>query len=92
MAHIVALLSANSLPVCMSVHLCLLIYLNLPSCREQRQDLRERHEEVTGEGVRERFFTKGLVRCWNGLPRAVLRALSLTEFQKCLDNTLRHMA
>ncbi|RMC05393.1 hypothetical protein DUI87_18583 [Hirundo rustica rustica] len=30
--------------------------------------------------------------CWNRLSREVFTALSLTEFKKCLDNALRHMA
>lgn len=37
--------------------------------------------------IRKRFFTHRVVRHWN---REVVTALSLTEFKKCLDNTLRY--
>ncbi|GAB0196742.1 hypothetical protein GRJ2_002139500 [Grus japonensis] len=41
--------------------------------------------------IRKRFFTERVVGHWNRLPREVVTALSLTEFKKCLDNTLSHM-
>lgn len=37
--------------------------------------------------VRKRFFSKRVVRHWDRLSRT----LRLLEFQKCLDNPLRHM-
>ncbi|GAB0204152.1 hypothetical protein GRJ2_002880800 [Grus japonensis] len=41
--------------------------------------------------IRKRFFTERVVRHWNRLPREVVTAPSLTEFKKCMDNTLNHM-
>ncbi|GAB0185460.1 mitochondrial enolase superfamily member 1 [Grus japonensis] len=41
--------------------------------------------------VRKRFFTERVVGHWNRLPREVVTAPSLTEFKKCLGNTLSHM-
>ena len=40
--------------------------------------------------VRKWFFTQRVVRHWDRLPRAVVTALSLMEFKKHWDNTLRH--
>ena len=41
-------------------------------------------------GVRKRFYTERVLRHWDRIPRAMVRALSLPEFKKCLDNALRH--
>lgn len=41
--------------------------------------------------IRKRFFTERVVQHWNRLLRAVVTAPSLTEFKKCLDNTLGHV-
>ncbi|KFW76011.1 hypothetical protein N305_01297, partial [Manacus vitellinus] len=42
--------------------------------------------------IRRRFFTQRVVvGHWNRLPREGVTAPSLTEFKKCLDNTLGHM-
>ena len=38
-----------------------------------------------------RFCTERVVGHWNRLPRAVVTALSLPQFKKHLDSTLRHM-
>jgi len=40
-------------------------------------------------GVRKRFCTQRVVGHWDRLPRAVVTALSLMKFKKCLDNVLR---
>ena len=39
-------------------------------------------------GVREKFFTEGVVKCWNRLPREVVDALSLEVFEARLDGAL----
>lgn len=41
--------------------------------------------------IRKRFFTERVVQHWNRLPRAAVTAPSLTEFKKCLGNTLGHV-
>ncbi|KAJ7396011.1 hypothetical protein BTVI_149461 [Pitangus sulphuratus] len=41
--------------------------------------------------IRKRFFTQRVVGHWNWLLREVVTAQSLTEFEKHLDNTLKHM-
>ena len=40
-------------------------------------------------GIRKRFFTERVIRHWNRLSRAVVMALSLPDFNKCLDNRVR---
>ena len=42
-------------------------------------------------GVRERVCTQRVIGHSDRFPRAVVMALSLLEFKKCLDNALRHM-
>ena len=41
--------------------------------------------------IREKFFTMGVVRCWNGLPREVVDAPSLEVFKARLDGTLGNL-
>ena len=41
--------------------------------------------------IRKRFFTQRMVGHWNKLPTEAVRAPSLTELRKSLNNTLRHM-
>lgn len=50
----------------------------------------ELHQGRVKSGVRERFFTKTVVRHRNKLPRTVATAISLMEFKKLLENALRH--
>ena len=41
--------------------------------------------------VREKFFTRRVVRCWNGLPRWAVDALSLKVFKAKLDEPLGNL-
>ena len=41
--------------------------------------------------IRKRFLTERVVAHWNGLPRAVVTAPSLSELKEHLDDALSHM-
>jgi len=41
--------------------------------------------------VRGKFFTRRVVRCWNGLPREVMDAPSLDVFKARLDEALGNL-
>ena len=38
--------------------------------------------------LRGKFFTEGMVRCWNRLPREIVDALNLEVFKARLDGAL----
>jgi len=40
--------------------------------------------------LRKHFFTKGVVKHWNRLPREVAEASSLSVFKRHLDNALEN--
>ncbi|KFQ92156.1 hypothetical protein Y956_05734, partial [Nipponia nippon] len=41
--------------------------------------------------IRKKFFTKRVVKHWNGLPREVVDAPSLETFKDRLDGALRNL-
>jgi len=50
--------------------------------------LKEERVRLDGRG---KFFTRRVVRCWNGLPRQVVDAPSLEVFKARLDGALGNL-
>jgi len=46
------------------------------------------HQEKFRSGIRKRFCTERVVGHWNRLPKEVVMAPSLSEFEEHLDNAL----
>lgn len=53
--------------------------------------VKRRQKQVIRLDIRRRLFTKRMIGQWNVFPREVAMVPSLTEFKRCLDNTLRCM-
>ena len=41
--------------------------------------------------IRKNFFTEGVIKHWNSLPREVAESPSLEAFKRCVDMALRDM-